>query len=148
MNERLIRKITSITGRRASECSCEECRNQCRTPCLGTPDDILRLIEAGYADKLAFTHWAVGMMLGKLPLPIPMVQILKTENGCVFFKNGLCELHNLGLKPTEGRLSHHEIKLENYIFGLSLTWNVAKQWIEEENFGKIIRVFVLKELLK
>lgn len=148
MSKELIQKITSVTGRRVSECSCEKCKKQCRIPCLGTPHDILRLIEAGYADKLAFTHWAVGMMLDKLSMPIPMVQIKQTENGCIFFKNGLCELHDLGLKPTEGRLSHHEIKLENYIFELSLPWNVAKEWIEGENFGKIIRVFALMEFLK
>lgn len=27
--------------------------------------------------------------------------------GCTFFSAGLCTLHALGLKPLEGRISHH-----------------------------------------
>ncbi|MDR2002668.1 MAG: hypothetical protein LBQ74_06525 [Prevotella sp.] len=87
-------------------------------------------------------------MLRKLPLPIPMVQIIQAENGCVFFKDGLCELHNLGLKPTEGKLSHHNIRLDNYIFELSIGWNVTKEWVDMCNYNKAIRIFFLMALLK
>jgi hypothetical protein len=115
---------------------------------LGTPDDILKLINAGYTDKLALTHWAVGLFIGKLPFAIPMVQIRQTDKGCIFFKDGLCELHELGLKPTEGRLSHHDIKLENFIFELSLPWNVAKQWMDKNNLAKILKIFIIVECRK
>jgi len=148
MNKEEQEIIILRTGRKQIECNCQKCKNQCRTPCLGTPDDILRLIDAGYASKLILSHWMVGMMLRKIPCSIPMVQIMKGDNGCIFFKDGLCALHNTGLKPTEGKLSHHTITLENYIFELSLSWNVARTWIEDRNFLKVLKIFALMEYLK
>lgn len=142
MKESVLQKIIHNTGRNPSTCRCEACRNQCRTPCLGTPDDILRLIEAGHRDKLAVTFWCVGMVLGRLAYPIVMVQAITTEEGwCVFHHDGLCELHNDGLKPTEGRLSHHSITKENYTFSKGLAYNVAKEWLEKDNFVVIEKIF-------
>ncbi len=80
------------------------------------------------------------MLVGAIPFPILMVQALQTEHGCVFWKNGLCELHDLKLKPTEGRLSYHVLTEENICFGKSLTWNVAKEWINVENIPLITRI--------
>lgn len=135
--ERIIRR----TGRKPVQCKCRKCKEQCKTPCLGTPDDILRLIRAGYKDKLAGTAWCVGMALGRINFPVPMVQAIQTASGCVFYKNGLCELHDAGLKPTEGKLSHHSIRQENYKFNKSLSWNVAKEWLDEKNRETIRTVF-------
>lgn len=135
--ERIIRR----TGRKPVQCKCRKCKEQCKTPCLGTPDDILRLIRAGYKDKLASTAWCVGMALGRTNFPVPMVQAIQTASGCVFYKNGLCELHDAGLKPTEGKLSHHSIRQENYKFNKSLSWNVAKEWLDEKNRETIRTVF-------
>lgn len=112
-------------------------RQQCRIPCLGTPEDILRLLKAGYRERLAPTRWAVGLLLGKIPYIVPMVQAKQEAGGCTFFQDGLCELHAAGLKPTEGRLSHHTITMENLKFGMSLSWNVAKEWLDERNFDTI-----------
>lgn len=148
MEELLFDKIKKSTGRKEVECSCELCQKQCKVPCLGTPDDILRLLEAGYRDKLSVSYWMVGLLLGKLPARVPMVQAIQTEQGCVFFKDGLCELHSTGLKPTEGKLSHHELKLDNFIFELSLSWNVAREWVDIKNFSKVIRIFFLMDFLK
>lgn len=141
MSESTFGKIIRKTGRKPVECRCERCRTQCKTPCLGTPEDILRLIEAGYGDRLAITEWAVGILHGKLDRPVLMVQAIQTEEGCTFFHNGLCELHTLGLKPTEGKLSHHTIKPENYNFSKWLPWQVAKVWLSAENQDVIERVF-------
>lgn len=80
------------------------------------------------------------MLVGAVPFPIPMVQALQTEHGCIFWKNGLCELHDLKLKPTEGRLSYHVLTEENLNFGKSLTWNVAKEWINVENIPLITKI--------
>ena len=92
-------------------CSCTTCQNMCKTPCLGTPDDILKLIEAGYADRLAPTEWAYGLLVGTHTTTIMMMQPKLASNGyCTFYKDGLCELHDLGLKPTEGRLAHCSTK--------------------------------------
>lgn len=121
------------TGRYPVSCDCEHCRRQCLTPCLGTPQDIWCLLEAGYKPKLRITFWAVGILLRKIPIPILMVQPYQTPDGCVFWKNGLCELHDTGLKPTEGKLSYHVLTEENCSFEKSLSWNVAREWILKEN---------------
>ncbi|MBF0648683.1 hypothetical protein IR083_07610 [Dysgonomonas sp. GY75] len=143
-----LNRIINRTGRRETECNCELCQRQCKIPCLGTPDDILKLLEAGYRDKLSFSQWMVGVMLGKFPLPVPMVQACRTEEGCVFFKDGLCELHALGLKPAEGKLSHHSTRLDNFIFESSISWNVAREWLDMCNYKKVIRIFFLMDMLK
>ncbi len=107
---------------------------------MGTPADIERLIDAGYSDKLAITDWCVGQLVGAIPYPIPMVQAIQTDTGCIFFHDGLCELHDQGLKPTEGRLSHHSTQLEKFRFRNSIAWNVAKEWINEQNADTIRRI--------
>jgi len=148
MKDIVLDRIKKKTGRYEVECNCKLCQRQCKKPCLGTPDDVLKLLEAGYRDKLAFSQWMVGVILGKFPLPIPMVQVKRTEDGCVFFRDGLCELHVPGLKPTEGRLSHHDIRLDNLIFELSISWSVAREWVDMHNYNKVIRIFFLMDLLK
>ncbi len=139
-------KIIHKTGRTPCECHCERCRNQCRTPCLGTPQDILQLIKSGFKNRMEPSFWAVGLVLGKFPFPIPMVQARLEANGfCTFYHNGLCELHNLGLKPTEGTLSHHTITIENLDFSRSLSWNVAKSWLDDRNqpvIDEIVRLML------
>lgn len=140
--EIILEKIMEITGRTPVSCQCAVCRAQCRrTPCLGTPQDIWALIEAGYRDKLVLTVWSVGLFFGRIPFPIPMVQALQTPQGCVFFKDELCLLHDLGLKPTEGRLSYHTLTEENFRFSKSLSWNVASTWLDTRNTELIIRIF-------
>lgn len=142
MRENILRKIIRKSGRKPSNCKCQACKNQCKTPCLGTPQDIMRLIDAGYGDKVMPTHWLVGMVIGKIDYPISMVQAIQMDDGwCVFHKNGLCELHNLLLKPTEGRLSHHDVKPENYIFSKGLAYNVAKEWLSRENQELVEKIF-------
>lgn len=121
--------IMKKSGRKPTYCSCEKCKSQCRTPCLGTPEDINRLIEAGYNDRLAVTEWLVGMLLGVIDRPVLMIQA-KVEHGwCTFYHDGKCELHDKGLKPTEGRLSHHSIRIDNYNPKKGLSWLVAKEWL-------------------
>lgn len=134
--QRIIRK----TGRKPIECKCTLCKMQCHTPCLGTPQDIERLIDAGYADRLSLTYWAAGMVMGVIDRPIPMIQAVAGDEYCAFFQSGLCELHASGLKPTEGKLSHHSIKADNFKPSKSLSWNVSKEWISDENVEVIANI--------
>lgn len=143
MKETTFQKIIRRTGRKPVECKCQACVKQCRTPCLGTPEDIMRLIEAGYIDRLAVTGWSVGLVLGRLNRIIPMVQPIANNGFCVFHKDGLCELHGLGLKPTEGRLSHHSTKADNINFRKSLSYNVAKEWEDPANRELIDKITLL-----
>ena len=53
---------------------------------------------------------------------------------CTFLTpDGLCELHPLGLKPTEGRLSHHSIRLDNFKRSKSISWAVVQEWLNPDN---------------
>lgn len=91
-----------------NECSCEKCKSMCKTPCVGTPDDMMKLINAGYSERLSRTGWAAGIMLGTHHKIIDIIAPLKDlEKGrCTFQTDeGLCELHDMGLKPTEGRFA-------------------------------------------
>ena len=49
------------------------------------------------------------------------------------------------LKPTEGRLSYHTITKENLKFSKSLSWNVAREWLDERNAGTIREICRLME---
>lgn len=131
--ESALARIIRKSGRKPVSCKCLSCQSQCkREPCLGTPVDIAKIKEAGFADRIFPTLWGAGILMGVTTEIIEMEQPLfdKAKGSCTFFNNGLCELHDLGLKPTEGKLSHHTIKRDNYNPSRSLTWLVAKTWIK------------------
>lgn len=114
------------------ECKCTDCKSQCtKTPCLGTPGDIMRLIDAGYDHRLAETVWRAGVKMGIIDRDVIMIQpsFDNAKGSCTFFTNGLCELHDLGLKPTEGRLSYHTIRETNTNPKKNLAWHVVKEWL-------------------
>lgn len=147
MKESPMHRIIRKTGRKPTECKCKLCKQQChKATCLGTPQDILRIIEAGYADHLCLTEWAAGMLMGCTNHVIMMVQIKDDGEWCSFFHDGLCELHDKGLKPTEGKLSHHSIRIDNWTPKKSISWNVAKEWENEDNLPIIEQI--VKELTK
>lgn len=139
-----LQRIAIKTGRKPCECKCKLCQMQCRTPCLGTPQDILKLIDAGYVDRLAVTDWAAGILMGVISRPIPMIQAIQIDKSdldpkarCTFFHDGLCELHDKGLKPTEGRLSHHSHRIDNFKASRSISWAVAQEWLDPANLPVI-----------
>ncbi len=138
--ESTFQKIIRKTGRKPVQCKCNRCKSQCEVaPCLGTPQDILKLIDAGYADKILPTVWAAGVAMkitDKIVNIYASTQISRDKIGkgpCIFYKEGLCELHDKGLKPTEGRLSHHSHTPETFTSAKSLSWNVAKEWLDPAN---------------
>ena len=136
--EEVFNRIAKQVGKQPISCNCEKCKQMCqRTPCLGTPQDILAIIEAGYVDKVCYTEWAAGIVLGHTTKPVTMVQI-KTKDGnrdgsCVFYNDGQCDLHESGLKPTEGKLSHHEVSVIELRPEYNLTYQVAIEWTKIEN---------------
>lgn len=140
IKETSFQRIMRKTERKPVQCKCQLCKMQCCTPCLGTPVDIEKIIDAGYSDKLAATYWAAGMLMGVIDFPVPMIQPVAGDEYCAFLLSGLCELHDKGLKPTEGRLSHHSIRIDNFKPSKSIAWNVAKEWLMEENADVIFRV--------
>ena len=85
----------------------------CRAPCSGTPHDMELLIEAGYANRLMYDDWCDGERMLKPALKgyegetAPF--IIATKGGCTFWKDNKCELHELKLKPLQGKLAHHSL---------------------------------------
>ena len=137
-----LQRIILKTGRRPTECKCQLCKRQC----LGTPQDILRLMKAGYTTRLNPTLWEAGVLMGVVREPVSLIQAecldgawgglldVGANSHCTFYtKDGLCELHDKGLKPTEGRLSHHSIRLDNFKRNKSISWAVVQEWLNPDN---------------
>lgn len=120
-----------------NECSCEQCARMCsRRPCWPTPDEAKKIIDAGYGDKLMLDWWDADENVGHdIYLVSPACVGSEGDNApywpetpCTFFKDGLCELHDLGLKPIEGRLA--TCNKTNIV--PDLHWKVAQTWDNEK----------------
>lgn len=130
MKETAFDRIMRKSGKKPMPCKCQQCKLQCSTPCLGTPSDIQAIMDAGYADRLTECDWAVGRLSGLCTADIAIVAPRMENGACTFFRDGLCELHGLGLKPTEGKLSHHSITATNFRPSRSLAWLVVQEWTD------------------
>ena len=119
-------------------CSCDICVKMCEHPCWATPEEATKLIQAGYGNKLMNDYW-VG---DRFDNPNYDIQLLCPAekgregltakffpiNSCIFFNNNKCDLHNLGLKPLEGRIVDHQQK-EEY---KDLHKKIAMMWNNKE----------------
>jgi len=82
----------------------------------------------------------VNMMKEK---PIAMIQPTVKDGWCAFRQpDGLCELHDRGLKPTEGVLASCKVVKEDNVptYETSVLRAVAHEWVKVENFATIMRV--------
>lgn len=114
-------------------CSCQKCVSMCKDrPCWPTPEEAERLIENGFADKLMLDWWCGGgegdtdiYLLG------PAIEGHEGQRApywpwgrCnLLTKDGLCSLHDKGLKPLEGRAAScktNKPKLHGFV---AMTWN-------------------------
>lgn len=140
--ETTLQRIERLSQSYPTECSCARCQQMCRVPCLGTPEDIEKLVDAGYADRLKPTEWMVACLIGLADAPISMVQPETVNGWCTFYHNGLCELHDKGLKPTEGKLSRHDDVITHGLVPLenNVAFLVAKEWADDRNFYTILRL--------
>lgn len=143
MKETTFEKIMRKTGRKPVSCKCEKCRSQCQTiSCKGTPEDIEALIAAGYADRLQPGVTSTTMTGQEVFIIMPKYDKAK---GCTFYRNGLCELHDLGLKPTEGKLSHHSTTREDVRDKKKLvTYHILKEWegLPKERLQKMVDAII------
>ncbi len=57
-----------------------------------------------------------------------------SSQGCTFWKKGKCELHSLGLKPTQAKLVIHDQPLEEHI---QIAKFIEESW-ESEKAEKVI----------
>jgi hypothetical protein len=108
-------------------CNCPKCRELCkRVPCLGTPKEITAIIEAGFADQNQLVvssdndpslDFTVVKPRGNHPTD-------PAKGACVFYKNGKCILHSIGLKPVEGRVAIHDKDTPRLLYHhLKRAWN-------------------------
>ena len=98
-------------------CSCAHCQQMCMCACTPTPEDARRLIEGGHGARLMRCVWSHDPLVyfltpalkGSEGTDSPATPV--SMGGCTFWnRRRLCDLHDAGLKPTEGRLTHHHPK--------------------------------------
>lgn len=120
-----------------SECSCQSCQSRCKTfPCLGTPEDIKRLIDAGYSKKLMLNYYVSPNSISEDVFYIspatkgkeckfvvfPLLEYrIEDSTECVFFDDGKCQIQDL--KPTEGKLVDHSTDDLDVHYLVISTWN-------------------------
>ena len=112
-------------------CTCETCKAMCERPCWPTPKEAEKLIEAGFGNRLMEDYWAGNS--GNVSILCPALVGSEghaapswARGKCTFQdKNGLCELHDLGLKPIEGRLAdcQNEDATKNLHEMVMVAWN-------------------------
>lgn len=119
--------------------SCRPCVVMCeQRPCWPTPTEAQALISAGYSDRLMDDYWAGGGGPdGDEDIHLLSPAIVGRESGnapfwpngrCTFLSpEGLCELHDLGLKPFEGRVaSCADDNTKGLHKAVALEWNNPK----------------------
>lgn len=122
MSETTFEKIVRKSGMKPVSCKCNLCKMQCQHPCLGTPEDMLKIIGAGYNQRV------VATVLDGIQIIHPLYD--ESKKACTFFTDGLCELHDSGLKPTVGKLSHHSTDVSKFNPKKSIVGFVIKEWEE------------------
>jgi len=129
-------------------CTCRECVEMCRTySCLPTPKEAKALIAAGYGNRMMLDTRRHPMENGLLILAL--LPAMKGHEGgispmrlgpvCVFLEDDLCILHDLGLKPLEGRFCVHDTtsrEMHEMMARLRAQWATpngratAEAWVE------------------
>ena len=111
-------------------CDCVQCRKMCeKSVCLPTPEQARVLIDRGYSDRLSIYEFhPTQKYIGPSPKSQegqPQNSTLN-DNGCTFYENGLCSLHDLGLKPYEGTIAHHDRDWKTVRMDVLKTWTGKK----------------------
>lgn len=146
----------------SSPCNCQTCRQMCYITCIGTPEETVKLIEAGLDSRLTLKHNYIlygtdheRLIYFLCPAPKEQEgQVWRHNNYCTFFQDGNCALHARGLKPVEGRVAHHTtttnqrtIRLSNGQYAsrdlvhdsIIATWDteegksLVREWCERHN---------------
>lgn len=137
------------------ECRCKMCRDACKeAPCWGTPKEIEDLINAGYGKYLSayivepgsYNHRGYGVEPVTIIAPAQHGRTRHTNKSsmswmfrgrCVFLHgqgtHEMCELHDVGLKPVEGRVTNHTT---DYDSGILVRYYIIDTW--DTDFGRAI----------
>lgn len=109
-------------------------------PCWGTPEEAENIMNAGLGSNLMLDYW-VGET--DTYMATPAIIGYQGENApfwpegrCAFLKDGLCSLHDKGLKPLEGRTAdckHNGLSREEYNLKHGLVReHIVTQWQTEK----------------
>jgi len=133
-----------MTNFTESQCSCPTCVGSCEhRPCWPTPEEAQKIIDAGFGNRLMRDYWSGDGTDGNdIQLLSPAIVGYEgkvtpwwPEGHCTFLKKGLCQLHDLGLKPLEGRITDCSGKDQNGIHKyVALTWNNEEAQQKANNF--------------
>lgn len=95
----------------SESCSCEICISYCMQPGLWTVDEAEKAINAGLGDRMMLeimTDLKFGILSPAYKKnESEFSQQIHSLNGCTFFKDNKCEIHNTENLPLECRFSHH-----------------------------------------
>ena len=104
-----------------SICSCQRCVQACKnSPCFPSPSEAMQL-GMTYGNKMAYTKY-IDQETGRHTI---LLAPLLEKDGCVFLRNNLCQLHDLGLKPVEGRITNHD---QTYEQAMATRRHVCDMW--------------------
>lgn len=114
-----------------SECSCGACQRMCERSCWGTPDDIRKLIQAGFGSKLMLDWWIGEEDNIYVLCPAETGHEGRSAPswpgmGCILQKNGLCTIHASGLKPTEGKVASCKGTPGHVHESMAATWDTEE----------------------
>lgn len=117
-------------------CACPKCQRMCQSSvCLPTPAEAVKLIERGYATRLQRYAFDGRRFVGPKPQSakhLPKVLHSTRMGRCTFHtSDGRCELHDLGLKPYEGRIASHD---RNWV---PVRVALMQQWREPFDYGYV-----------
>lgn len=126
-------KANPLDAYSATQCQCDICVSMCvHRPCWGTPEDAQKIIDAGLGGRLMLDWWSDSPQ----DIYILSPAIIEWEGRsapfwptgrCTFLtKDNKCELHELGLKPTEGKLAICDKDPDYLHRDVAMTWNNRK----------------------
>lgn len=123
-----------------SACSCHACQRMCsKRACWPTPEEVEALIAAGHTKRLWIDYWQAGGRIFKIIGPaaagwegkkapsrqVDGATVVDPTGSCTFYKDGLCALHDPGLKPFEGRMATHKPQPHLH-HDTAMLWNTDK----------------------
>ena len=110
-------------------CQCKKCISCCENrPCWPTPQEAKKLIENKFGKQLMLDYWEDDE---NIYIVSPAIKRYEgrhapyTPKGkCTFLdSNNLCKLHDLGLKPLEGKVSGCKKSYPNLHHDVAMLWD-------------------------
>ncbi len=93
-------------------CSCVVCRGYCARPGRWSVDQAQKALLAGYGVQMMLElspDRKYGVLSPAFRGCEGMVSLQEyAQNGCTFFRHGLCALFHTGFEPLECRYCHHD----------------------------------------